>query len=155
MLASSLFMSKVKCQHHELHVDLCNSFLGDQLNYFWPTNNNWWIQDRWLVEMHYFLFKDGQDQWIKVIGSANSVDTCLPCRWPLAPKYTIWLKVCTRRAFHSKIMGINMELVPLLQLQQLPLFWEGFPLDVGTLLWGLASIQPQEHLWGRALMLGD
>jgi hypothetical protein len=25
------------------------------------------------------------------------------------------------------------------------LFWEGFPLDVGTLLWALASIQPQEH----------
>jgi hypothetical protein len=27
--------------------------------------------------------------------------------------------------------------------QQPPLFWEGFPLNVGTLLWGLASIQPR------------
>ena len=25
-------------------------------------------------------------------------------------------------------------------------FWEGFPLDVGTLLQGLASIQPQESI---------
>ena len=40
-------------------------------------------------------------------------------------------------------MGINMELVPPLRLQQLPLFWEGFPLNVGTLLQGHASIQPQ------------
>ena len=44
---------------------------------------------------------------------------------------------------HSKIMGINMELVSPLLLQQLQLFWEGFPRDVGTLLWGFASIQPR------------
>ena len=44
------------------------------------------------------------------------------------------------RTSHSKIMCINMELVPPLLLQQPPLFWEGFPLDVGTLLWELASI---------------
>jgi hypothetical protein len=42
-------------------------------------------------------------------------------------------------------MVIDMELLPPLLLEQPPLFWEGFPLDVGTLLWGLASIQPQEH----------
>jgi hypothetical protein len=46
---------------------------------------------------------------------------------------------------HSKIMGINMELVPPLLLKQHPLFWEGFPQDDGTLLRGLCSIQPQEH----------
>ena len=50
-----------------------------------------------------------------------------------------------RQTFHSKIMGIDVELVPPLLLQQPPRFWEGFPLDVGTLLRGLASIQPQEH----------
>ena len=38
-----------------------------------------------------------------------------------------------RRTSHYKTVGINMELVP-------PL---GFPLDVGILLRGLASIQPQ------------
>ena len=31
-----------------------------------------------------------------------------------------------RRTSHSKIMGINMELVPPLLLLQPPLFWEGF-----------------------------
>ena len=36
-----------------------------------------------------------------------------------------------------------MDSVPPLLLQQPPLFWEGFPLDVRTLLWVLASIQPQ------------
>jgi hypothetical protein len=41
-----------------------------------------------------------------------------------------------RRTSHSKTMGIN------LLLYQPPLFWEGFPQDVGTLLQGLASIQP-------------
>ena len=51
-----------------------------------------------------------------------------------------------RRTSHSKIMGINMKLVLPLLLSQLPLFWEGFPLDVGTLLCGLAFIQPQEHM---------
>ena len=56
---------------------------------------------------------------------------------------------------YSKIMGINMELVPPLLLLQPPLFWEGFPLDVRTLLRGFASIQPQEHSWGQALMLID
>ena len=45
-----------------------------------------------------------------------------------------------RRTSHSKIMGLNMELVP----PWLPsLFWEVFPLDVGTLPQGLASIQPR------------
>jgi hypothetical protein len=52
----------------------------------------------------------------------------------------MWTPV--RRTSHSKIMVINMELVRPLQP---PLFLEGFPLDVGTLLQGLASIQPQEH----------
>ncbi|KAK6297583.1 hypothetical protein J4Q44_G00321660 [Coregonus suidteri] len=37
-----------------------------------------------------------------------------------------------RRTSHSKIMGINMELVPPLLLKQPPLFWEGFPLDVAV-----------------------
>jgi hypothetical protein len=46
---------------------------------------------------------------------------------------------------HSNIMGINKELVPSLLLKQPPLIWEGFPVDVGTLLRGLASIHPQEH----------
>ena len=45
-----------------------------------------------------------------------------------------------RRTSHSEIMGMNMELVPPLLLYQPPLFWEGFPLDVRTLLRGLASI---------------
>jgi hypothetical protein len=49
---------------------------------------------------------------------------------------SMWTPVL--RISHSKIMGINMELVP-------PLLWEGFPLDVETLLRGLASVQPQEH----------
>ena len=40
---------------------------------------------------------------------------------------------------HPKINGINMELIPPL-LRKPPLFWEGFPLDVGTLLRGFASI---------------
>ena len=56
---------------------------------------------------------------------------------------SMWTPVC--RTSQSKIMGINMELVPPLLLLKPPLFWEGFPLDVGTLLRGLASIQPQEH----------
>jgi hypothetical protein len=50
------------------------------------------------------------------------------------------------RTSHSKSKGINMELVPSLLLQQPLLFWEDFPLDVGTLLQGYASIQSQEHL---------
>jgi hypothetical protein len=50
-----------------------------------------------------------------------------------------------RQTSHSKIMGINVELVPTLLPIEPPLFCEGFPLDAGTLLWGLASIQPQEH----------
>jgi hypothetical protein len=50
-----------------------------------------------------------------------------------------------RLTSHSKIMGINMELVPSLLLKQPPLFWEGFPLDVGTLLRGLAFVHPQKH----------
>jgi hypothetical protein len=37
-------------------------------------------------------------------------------------------------------MGINMELVPCLLLKQHPLLLKGFPLDVGSLLRGLASI---------------
>jgi hypothetical protein len=41
-----------------------------------------------------------------------------------------------RRTSHSKIMAINMDL---------PLFWEGFPLDVGTLLLRFASIQAQDQ----------
>ena len=52
---------------------------------------------------------------------------------------------CARRKSNSKIMGINMEWVPPLLRKQPPLFWEGFPLDVGTLLWGLDSIQLEEH----------
>ena len=55
---------------------------------------------------------------------------------------SMWTPAC--RTSNSKIMGIHMELVPPLPPQQPPLFWEGFPLDVGTLLQGLASIQPQE-----------
>jgi len=55
----------------------------------------------------------------------------------------MWTPV--RPTSHSKIMGVNMVLIPLLMLQQPPLFWEDFPLDVGTLLRGFASIQPQEH----------
>ena len=50
-----------------------------------------------------------------------------------------------RPTSHYKIMGINMELVPTLLLQQPPLFLEGFQQDVGTLLQGFAYIQPQEH----------
>jgi hypothetical protein len=46
---------------------------------------------------------------------------------------------------HYKIIGINMEVVSLYLQQQPSLFWEGFPLDVRTLLRGLASIQSQEH----------
>jgi hypothetical protein len=38
-----------------------------------------------------------------------------------------------------------LELVTLCCYNSLHSFWEGFPLDVGTLLLGLASIQPQEH----------
>jgi hypothetical protein len=38
-----------------------------------------------------------------------------------------------------------MQFVPPFLLYQPPLFWEGFPLYVGTLLRGLASIQPQDH----------
>ena len=37
---------------------------------------------------------------------------------------SIWTPA--RPTSHSKIMGINMELVPPLLLQQPPLFWEGF-----------------------------
>ena len=55
---------------------------------------------------------------------------------------SVWTPAC--QTTRSKIMRINMELVPHL-LQQPPFFWECFPLDVGTLLWGIASIQPQEH----------
>jgi hypothetical protein len=51
-----------------------------------------------------------------------------------------------RRTSPSKILGINMELVPPLLLEQPSLFWEGYPLDFGTLLQGPASILPQEHL---------
>ena len=46
---------------------------------------------------------------------------------------------------HIKIMGINVELEPTLLRQQPQLFWEGFPLDVGTFLQEFASIQPREH----------
>ena len=60
--------------------------------------------------------------------------------------------VDTRWTSHSKIMGINMGLVPPLLLQQPILFWEGFPLDVGTLLRGLAFIQAHDHWWGQALI---
>ena len=48
--------------------------------------------------------------------------------------HSMWTPAC--RTSHSKIMVINMDL---------PLFWEGFPLDVGTLLLRLASIQAQEQ----------
>ena len=50
-----------------------------------------------------------------------------------------------RGTSHSKIMGIKKKLVHRLLQQQAPFFWEGFPLDDGTLLPGLVSIQPQEH----------
>ena len=60
-----------------------------------------------------------------------------------------------RPTAHSQIMGINMELVPHLLLQQPSLFREGFLWVVGTLLQGFVSIQPQEHEWGWAMMLGD
>jgi hypothetical protein len=53
-----------------------------------------------------------------------------------------------RRTSHFKMMGINMDLVPRLLLQQPPLFWEGFPLDTGTLL------QDCFHSATRALMHG-
>ena len=45
----------------------------------------------------------------------------------------------------SSNISFQMHVVPPLLLQQPPLFWEGFPIKVGTLLQGLASIQPQEH----------
>ena len=51
----------------------------------------------------------------------------------------------THPTSHFKIMGIHMALVPRLLLKQPSLFWEGFPLDVGTLLQGFTAIQPQEH----------
>jgi hypothetical protein len=63
-------------------------------------------------------------------------------------RYTTWPKVCGHllgKTFYYKIIGTNMELVPPLLPQQPPLFWEGFPLDVGKLLRGPASIQPKEH----------
>ena len=52
-----------------------------------------------------------------------------------------WTPACPSSL--SKIMGNNMELVPPLAfVTASTLFREGFPLDVGTLLRGLASIQP-------------
>ena len=51
---------------------------------------------------------------------------------------SVWTRAS--QTSHSKIMGINMELFPLLLQQQPPLFWESFTQDVGTLLRGIASI---------------
>ena len=53
---------------------------------------------------------------------------------------SVWTPAC--RTSHSKIMGINMELVPPCCYKNSLHFWEDFPKDVGTLLWKLASIQP-------------
>ena len=39
-----------------------------------------------------------------------------------------------------------------LQLQQLQLFWEGFPQCLGVCLWEFLTI-PEAHLWGHTLML--
>jgi hypothetical protein len=56
---------------------------------------------------------------------------------------SMWAPAC--RTSHSKIMGINMDLL----IKQPPLFWEGFPLDVGTLLWRLGvTIHPKVVQWG-------
>jgi hypothetical protein len=50
-----------------------------------------------------------------------------------------------RRTSHPKIMGINMELVHHFAAITASVLLGRFPLDVGILLLGLASIQPQEH----------
>jgi hypothetical protein len=42
------------------------------------------------------------------------------------------------------VNSINIQSAELVLVHP-PLFWEGFPRDVGTLLQGLASIQPEEH----------
>jgi hypothetical protein len=49
-----------------------------------------------------------------------------------------------RRTSHSKIMGIRVG-PSFADITDYTLLWEGFPIDLGTFLWGLASIQPQEH----------
>ena len=53
----------------------------------------------------------------------------------------MWTPV--HRTSHSKIMGIHMELVPPFAVITGSTLLGNFPLDVGTLLRGLASIQPQ------------
>ena len=40
-----------------------------------------------------------------------------------------------------------------LQLQQAPLFWEGFPQHFGVSLWEFVPIQSKEYLCGQALMV--
>ena len=71
---------------------------------------------------------------LAVLGDASSLSPGVEIhRLGIVIQYltkSIW----TPPTSHSKIMGINMELVPTLLLQQPPLFWEGFPLDVRTLL---------------------
>uniref|UniRef100_A0A0E9QYP0 Uncharacterized protein n=1 Tax=Anguilla anguilla TaxID=7936 RepID=A0A0E9QYP0_ANGAN len=42
---------------------------------------------------------------------------------------------------HGHYYGVG----PPLLLEQPPLFWEGFPFNFGTWLWGFASIKPQEY----------
>lgn len=42
-----------------------------------------------------------------------------------------------------------------LQLQELPLFWGGFPQDLWVFLWEVLPIHPVDSLWGQALTLDE
>jgi hypothetical protein len=72
---------------------------------------------------------------------------CCALEWDVYSKWPHWIsqhiniRYMTKRLWtpahrrsHSKMMGINMELVPPLLLQQSPVFPNDFPPDVRTLL---------------------
>lgn len=52
-------------------------------------------------------------------------------------------------------MLVERHIPNLVPLCSYNIHWEGFPLDFGTLLWECLPIQPQEHYWVWALMLGE